>query len=110
VGVRTSSAISTIPSSASNVATVIGDLLQEGALKGDALVAAAAGYPSAVAQRTGYLVEHMAGEVGVSIQLDRLEQLLDDATYTVLDPQRPRDGEHDRRWHVIINNNVEHDL
>jgi hypothetical protein len=56
-----------------NVATVIGDLLQEGAIDPDALAEAAADYPSAVAQRTGYLVEHMAGEVGTSIQLDRLE-------------------------------------
>ncbi|MEZ5294798.1 MAG: hypothetical protein R2697_00560 [Ilumatobacteraceae bacterium] len=52
----------------------------------------------------------MAGEVGASIQLDRLGQLVADTTYTVLDPQRPRDGEHDRRWHVIINADVEHDL
>jgi predicted transcriptional regulator of viral defense system len=93
-----------------NVATVIGDLLQEGAVEGDALVEAAADYPSAVAQRTGYLVEHMAGEVGASIQLDRLEQLLADASYTVLDPQRPRDGERDRRWRVVVNTEVEHDL
>ena len=93
-----------------NVATVIGDLLQEGAIDGDALADVAADYPSAVAQRTGYLVEHMAGEIGASVQLDRLEQLLADATYTVLDPQRPRDGEHDRRWRVIVNTDVEHDL
>ncbi len=93
-----------------NVATVIGDLLQEGAIDPDALAEAAAGYPSAVAQRTGYLVEHMAGEVDASIHLDRLEQLLTDATYTVLDPQRPRQGAHDRRWRVIANTDVEHDL
>ncbi|MEZ5260009.1 MAG: hypothetical protein R2705_24920 [Ilumatobacteraceae bacterium] len=89
---------------------MIGDLLQEGAIDPDALAEAAADYPTAVAQRTGYLVEHMAGEVGASIQLDRLGQLVADTTYTVLDPQRPRDGEHDRRWHVIINADVEHDL
>ena len=93
-----------------NVATVIGDLLQEGAIDGDALADVAADYPSAVAQRTGYLVEQMGGEVGASVRLDRLEQLLADATYTVLDPQRPRDGEHDRRWRVIANTDVEHDL
>ena len=93
-----------------NVATVIGDLLEEGAIDPDALAEAAADYPSAVAQRTGHLVERMAGEVGASIQLDRLEQLLADATYTVLDPQRPRDGEHDRRWRVIANTDVGHDL
>jgi predicted transcriptional regulator of viral defense system len=93
-----------------NVANVIGDLLQEDAIHGDALAEAAADYPTAVAQRTGYLVEHMAEEMDVSIQLDRLEQLLDDATYTVLDPKRPRAGEHDRRWRVIVNADIEHDL
>jgi predicted transcriptional regulator of viral defense system len=93
-----------------NVATVIGGLLQEGAIDGDALAEVAGDYASAVTQRTGYLVEHIAGEVRASIQLDRLEQLVGAAAYTVLDPQRPRDGEHDRRWHVIINADVEHDL
>ena len=93
-----------------NVATVIGDLLQEGAIDGDALADVAADYSTAVAQRTGYLVEHMADEVGASIQLDRLEQIVADATYTVLNPQRPREGEHDRRWRVIVNTGIEHDL
>lgn len=93
-----------------NVATVIGDLLQEDAINGDALADAAAGYPTAIAQRTGHLVEYMAGEMDVPIQLDRLEQLLDAATYTALEPQRPRTGEHDARWRIIINADVEHDL
>lgn len=93
-----------------NVATVIGDLLQEGTIDTDALAEAAADYPSAVAQRTGYLVERMASEVGASIQLDWLEKLVAGATYTVLDPQRPREGEHDRRWRVIVNTDIEHDL
>jgi predicted transcriptional regulator of viral defense system len=93
-----------------NVATVIGDLLQEGVIDGDALAEVAADYPGAVAQRVGYLVEYMADEIDVSISLDRLEQLVADASYTVLDPQRRRDGEHGRRWRVIVNTDVEHDL
>ena len=39
------------------MATVIGDLLQEDAINGDALADAAADYPTVVAQRTGYVVE-----------------------------------------------------
>lgn len=93
-----------------NVATVIGDLLLEGAIDPDALAEAAADYPSAVAQRTGYLVDRMADDVASSIELDPLEELVADATYTVLDPQRPREGEHDRRWRVIVNTDIEHDL
>lgn len=93
-----------------NVATVIGDLLQEDAINGDALADAAADYPTVVAQRTGYVVEYMAGEMDVPIQLDRLEQLLDDATYTMLDPQQPRTGEREARWRMIVNADIEHDL
>lgn len=93
-----------------NVATVIGDLLQEGAIDVDVLADVASDYPVAIAQRAGYLVEHMAEEVDVHISLDRLGQLVAHSTYAMLDPQRPRDGEHDRRWRVIINTGIEHDL
>lgn len=94
----------------SNVATVIGDLLQEGAIGSDALAETAADYPIAIAQRTGYLVDHMAGEVASSVNTDPLAELVAEATYTVLDPQRPREGEHDRRWRVIVNADIDHDL
>lgn len=93
-----------------NVATVIGDLLHEGALEGRELADVAVSYPNAIAQRAGYLVEHLAREIGASIDLGPLERRVADATYTVIDPQRPRAGEHDRRWHVIANNDIEHDL
>ena len=46
----------------------------------------------------------------VPIQLDRLEQLLDDAAYTMLDPQQPRTGEREARWRMIVNADIEHDL
>jgi predicted transcriptional regulator of viral defense system len=93
-----------------NVATVIGDLLGEGAIDGDALADVAARYPIAIAQRTGHLVEHMAGEVDAALSLDRLERLVADAGWTVLDPQRPRHGQRDRRWRVVANADIEHDL
>ena len=92
------------------MATVIGDLLQEDAINGGALADAAADYPTVVAQRTGYVVEYMAGEMDVPIQLDRLEQLLDDAAYTMLGPQQPRTGEREARWRIIVNADIEHDL
>lgn len=93
-----------------NVATVIGDLLQERAIDPEALSAAAADYPRAVAQRTGHLVEHLAGVVDASIRLDSLQRLLADGTYTALDPRRTRDGRHDYRWRVIVNTGIEHEL
>ena len=93
-----------------NVATVFGDLLLAGAIDCDALADAAAHYPTVVAQRTGHLVEHMADEVGVAVRLDGLEPLITEAAFTVLDPQRPRHGQRDRRWRVITNTHIEHDL
>lgn len=93
-----------------NVATVIGDMLELGCIDVDVLAEVAAEYPSAIAQRTGYLIEHMAEEVGVSVRLERLQHLLAEADYTPLDPQRPRDGHHDCRWHVTVNTEIEHDL
>jgi len=48
--------------------------------------------------------------VASSIRRDPLGQLVADAAYTALDPQRRREGEHDRRWRVIVNTDIEHDL
>jgi predicted transcriptional regulator of viral defense system len=92
------------------VPTVIGDLLLASAIDSDALADAAAHYPTVVAQRTGHLVEHMAGEVDAAVSLDHLERLIADAAHTVLDPQRPRNGRLDRRWRVITNTDIKHDL
>ena len=93
-----------------NVATVIGDLLHEHALHGDALATVAGGYPVVVAQRAGYLVEHMANELDLPIDLDALERLVTDAASTLLDVHQPRHGDVDRRWHVIVNTDIEHEL
>jgi predicted transcriptional regulator of viral defense system len=93
-----------------NVATVIGDLLLETAIDPDQLAAAAAGYPTAVAQRAGYLFEFMADEVGVTVDLHALEDALSEATYVALESQEPREGARNRRWHVIVNTDIEHDL
>lgn len=93
-----------------NVATVIGDLLRDGTIDGDALADVAAHYPTAVVQRTGHLLEHMAETVGAALDLSRLEQLVIDATNTLLDPREPRHGRRDRRWHLLANTDIEHDL
>lgn len=92
-----------------NVATVIGDLLFDTAIDLERLAAAAAGYPTAVAQRVGYLVEFMANEIGVTVDLEALDEVLAEAPYVALDPHGPREGERDRRWRVIVNTDIEHD-
>jgi predicted transcriptional regulator of viral defense system len=92
-----------------NVATVIGDLLQEGSIDGDALADVAAHYPSAVVQRTGHLAELMAKKVGASVDFHRLERIVTNAANTLLDPRGPRHGRRDGRWHLLANTDIEHD-
>lgn len=52
-----------------NVATVVGDLIREGLLDGQAIATAAVTYPTAVIQRVGHLLEWVAGEIGESVDL-----------------------------------------
>lgn len=93
-----------------NVATVVGDLLLETAIDADHLAEAASGYPTAVRQRAGHLIDFMANEVGVTVRLDALHHALAEVPYVTLDPHQPRGGERDRRWRVIVNTDIEHDL
>lgn len=91
-----------------NVATVIGDMLQDQALDVARVAEVAAGYPAATVQRTGWLIDFMAEEVGVEIDTDGLIPLAEArATPTLLDSGGGRWGEHDDRWNVIVNEELE---
>jgi predicted transcriptional regulator of viral defense system len=46
----------------------------------------------------------------VTVDLHALEDALSEATYVALDLQEPREGARDRRWRVIVNTDIEHDL
>jgi len=93
-----------------NVANVIGELIINDRIDMAALAEAAAGYPRTVVQRTGWLLQHMAGEVDGRIDLARLRPLVDGVNYTPLDPRSRIDGDQDPAWHVVENTDVEHDL
>lgn len=93
----------------SNVATVVGGLLMDGSLDPEALASVAAMYPAAVAQRSGYIVDFMAGECGVEFDTARLQDLVAGCRYRHL-LSGGRDGRRDPRWHVVINAEIEHDL
>ena len=93
----------------SNVATIIGDLLIDGVLDPEELAAVGAAYPSAVVQRTGYLVDLMAGEVDVEVDTAPLHAVVAGCRYRALSPAGGS-GIHDRRWRVVANTSVEHDL
>lgn len=93
-----------------NVGTVLGELAIEGLIDDERLAASAADYPATVAQRAGWITEHMAREVGASIELDALAELVAVRDYTVLDPRSAAEGERDPRWRIVVNTDVEHDL
>lgn len=94
----------------SNVATVLGDLLEDHKLDIDQLAQVATGYPVSVVQRTGWMIEHAANEVGMNVDLEPLAEIANRRTErTLLSPAGPRRGNTDRRWRVVVNTDLESD-
>jgi len=93
-----------------NVGTILGDLAVEGRIDAALLAETAGGYPVTVIQRAGWMIEHMAHETDVDIDISSLAALVSSHDYTMLDPKSGREGERDTRWRVVINTEVEHDL
>lgn len=95
----------------SNVATILGEMVREAALDSRKLADLATRYPIAVAQRTGWLLELVANEVGQSVNLVRLLKVANSRTTPApLETHGPRRGPLDERWNVIINGPIEPDL
>ena len=95
----------------SNIATIIGEMLQDNTLGLPALIQLAQNYPVATAQRAGWMIEHAAHEVGHDVDLADLLTLARSRTEpTPLASSGPRRGPIDRRWNVIVNTEVESDL
>lgn len=88
-----------------NVATIIGELVEDGRLDYDLLAEAAEPFPASAIRRAGWILEHLCG---VTDFVDRLTPR--DAEPTKLDPQGTRRGSIDRRWKVIENTDVVPDL
>ena len=94
----------------SNVATVIGDLLEDDKLDIVQLVKVAEHYPVSVIQRTGWMIEHGASEIRKSFDLEPLIDIANRrAERTLLSPSGPRRGKTDLRWRVVVNVDVESD-
>lgn len=94
----------------SNVATIAGEMLEEGGLDASALAEAAEPYPGAVVQRTGWLLDRAGEAVGVAPALDELNAVARRrATPSLLLASGPR-GIVDDRWNVIVNAEIEPDL
>ncbi|MCP3938819.1 MAG: hypothetical protein GY708_26015 [Actinomycetia bacterium] len=93
----------------SNVATIIGDLLYDNRLDPQALADLASLYPTAVAQRAGYLVDLMSKETDMDMDTEALQRAVQGCRYRELSPSHGG-GKHDERWHVMVNTAIEHDL
>jgi predicted transcriptional regulator of viral defense system len=95
----------------SNIATVIGELLEDDQLDIAQLVLAAVQYPLSVVQRTGWMIEHAASEIGKDVDLEGLAEIANRRTErTLLSTSGPRRGSTDHRWRVVVNTEVESDL
>jgi predicted transcriptional regulator of viral defense system len=95
----------------SNVATILGEMIQDDALDPAKLADLASRYPGAVAQRTGWLLEQVASQVGCSPDLERLRKIATARTTPApLAAYGPHRGPIDWRWKVIVNSPVEPDL
>ena len=95
----------------SNVATVIGELLEDKKIAARKLLEASVHYPASVVQRTGWLIEHASDLVGAQINLAGLQKRV----ATGFEPapliaSNPRGGPVDARWNVYINGEIEPDL
>jgi predicted transcriptional regulator of viral defense system len=87
----------------SNAATVLAEL---DGLDGQCLADAVNDRPTPVAQRLGWLLEHVGSEVDTT----PLHHVAERRTRsTALDPRRPRQGSTDTRWGVIVNTSIEVD-
>lgn len=94
----------------SNVATVIGEMLDNGGLDPGELARIGNTYPTAVRQRTGWMVEHVSRLIDHHIDLSSLATSVARAERTPLLPSAGREGTADPRWHVIANADIEPDV
>ena len=95
----------------SNIATIIGELLEDDRLNIDEVARVAELYPTSVVQRTGWMIERTAAEIGKDIDLERLAVIANRrAERTLLSTAGPRRGNTDRRWRVVVNTDVDSDL
>ena len=94
----------------SNVATIIGELLEDKKISLSKLLEISDQYPVASLQRTGYLIDTVREFVSERISTDRLQKRLAGSKTVLLFASRPRRGLIDQRWNVDVNGDVEPDL
>lgn len=86
-----------------NVATIVGEMLEDAALDIGRLADAATHYPTSVVQRTGWLLDYMGEQVDVEVDTEPLLPLAASrSTPAPLDPFYGRSGTLDLRWNVLV--------
>ncbi|MDO8732948.1 MAG: type IV toxin-antitoxin system AbiEi family antitoxin [Actinomycetota bacterium] len=99
-----------------NVATVIGEFVQEELLDAETLVALASSYPLATARRLGWLLDRDAEFVETTTLSAPLQEFVNSRTtegkrsVDMLDASGPRRGKANKKWGIIENVEVEPDL
>ena len=96
----------------SNVATLLIEIIEEGAVQADVIASVASFYPGSVRRRVGWMIEALARRVGVEVRLDALDAVasVDSSRVVLLDPSKPPSGALDGRWGVRVNVELEPDL
>ena len=93
----------------SNVATVMGDLLEDAKIDVSEIIRIAHSWPTTVVQRTGWLLDLAASELGVDLDLGPLATVaIGQGSVTKLSPSGGS-GPLDTRWNIIVNTEVESD-
>lgn len=94
----------------SNIATVIGELIEDDLLDPEHLAQQAGHYPRTVTQRVGYMVETMGEMIDSPIDLESLAAQVAHAEPTRLASHREQTGRRDDRWSIVVNVDIEPDL
>ncbi len=93
----------------SNIATIIGDLLEDAKINVSEIIRISGGWPTTVVQRTGWLLEQAAVEIGVDLDVDSLAGFATGhGGIAKLSPSGGT-GRLDTRWNIIVNTEVESD-
>jgi predicted transcriptional regulator of viral defense system len=90
-----------------NAANIIIDLVGEADLKAAEVAQAAKWFPAASARRVGWVMENLAGAPAMDALRDAVRP--DRVPPSLLHPGHPRTGRTDRRWNLVINQEVEPD-
>lgn len=95
----------------SNIATIIGEFLGDGLLDIQRLASLAMDYPAAVPQRTGWMLEQVAEQVGAEVDLAPLAEVAHARLKpTPLAAAGRQAGPFNERWNILVNTDVESDL